>query len=86
MYYSKLPSTLILISEQFVHIRVYIDVFFVTLYFIISTVPEIKSTFFLTETMFIIDGIFKKGDVVYVLPDTYTSNYISAGTGWWHKA
>ena len=36
----------------------------------ITTVPERKSTDFLTEAMVIGYGITKKGDVVDVLPDT----------------
>ena len=46
-----------------------------------TTVPDRKSSSCLTEAMVIWDGIIKNGDVVDVLPDTFSGNNRPTGTG-----
>ena len=47
----------------------------------IATVPERKSNDSLNEAMVRRDRIIKKGDVIYLFPDTYIGNNVLAGTG-----
>ena len=51
----------------------------------INKFPERNSTVFLTDDMFLEDGIIKKRDVVYVLSYKSPGKNIPEGTGWVNK-